>query len=52
MKLPSGVIWIITLSPHGGEDFGLGRQGWVAVRTGEKVGIRIGRARTIEGWLQ
>ena len=35
-----------------GEDFGLGRQGWVAVRTGEEVGIRIGRARMIEEWLQ
>ena len=38
--------------PHGGEDFGLSRQGWVAVRMGEEVGIRIGRARMIEGWPQ
>ena len=52
MKLLSGVIWTIPSSPHGGEDFGLGRQGWVAVRTGEEVGIRSDRARMIEGWIQ
>ena len=38
--------------PHDGEDFDLDRQGWVAVRTREEVGIRVGGVRMIEGWQQ
>ena len=52
LKLLSGVVLTITSSPHGGEDFGLGRREYVAVRTGEEVGTRIGRARMIEGRSQ